>query len=144
MYSQAIEPAHLKLTPGFYNYGTLYLTVLKVASDMTAAYTGGPDPKNADATWSYRARCNLAGRVISALAGAGTVLLVPLDTATPQWAFRRPSGATRRAVAPAHVVHSRFQTVDVTAVFLLAASVYMVFKFIPRDGEDVPRQTKQR
>ncbi len=140
-YSQAIEPAHLKFTPGFYNYGTFYLTTLRIASDMTAAYTGGMDPKNPDSVWSYVARCNLAGRIISALAGAGTVLVVFLISRR----FTNLAGSITAAailgLAPAHVVHSRFQTVDVSAVFLLSLSALFALKLIPR-GDDPPPQDR--
>ena len=139
-YSQQIEPAHLKFTPGFYNYGTLYLTTLRIASDMTAAYTGGMDPKNPDSVWSYVARCNLAGRIISAFAGAGTVLLVFLILRRFSTLLGSLAGAAILGFAPAHVVHSRFQTVDVSAVFLLAASVYFAFKLIPTDGDAPPTE----
>ena len=138
--SQRVEPAKLKFTPGFYNYGTLYLTMLRVASDMTAAYTGSPDPKSEDSFWSYVARCNLAGRLISALAGAGTVLLVFFILLRICGLIGGLSGAAVLAVAPAHVVHSRFQTVDVTAVFFLATAALFAFKLIPREGEDPPSE----
>ena len=138
LFSQQIEPAHLKFTPGVYNYGTLYLSALRVASDMTAAYTGAPDPKNPDTNWSYMARCNFAGRLISALAGAGTVLVIFLILLRLTDLLGASTGAAILAFAPAHVVHSRFQTVDVLAVFLLAASVLFAFKLIPKPEEDAP------
>jgi len=136
-YSQGVNPAELKFTPGFYNYGTLYLTTLRVASDMTAVYTGAPDPKNADAVWSYVARCNLAGRIISALSGAATVLFVFLMMRR----FLGDMGATAAAlvilIAPAHVVHSRFQTVDIFATFLLTVSAYFALRLIPVGKEEI-------
>ena len=141
-FSQGVEPAHLKFTPGVYNYGTLYLTTLRIASDMTAAYTGGPDPKNPDTVWSYIARCNFAGRLISAFLGAGTVLLVFFIARRFCSMLGGLSAAAILAVAPAHVVHSRFQTVDVMAVFLLAASILFAFKLIPQEG-DAPPTAKQ-
>lgn len=137
-FSQQVEPAHLKFTPGIYNYGTFYLTELKIASDMTAAYTGAPDPKNPDSTWSYIARCNLAGRILSACAGAGTVVVLFLIALRLFGFYGGLASAAILAVAPAHVVHSRFQTVDVTAVFLLALSVLFAFKLLPNEGEDPP------
>ena len=141
-YSQGVEPAHLKFTPGVYNYGTFYLTTLCVASDMTAAYTGSPDTKSSDSVWSYIARCNLAGRIISALAGAGTVLLVFFISLRLTNLLGGLSAAAILAVAPGHVVHSRFQTVDVMAVFLLAASALFALKLIPKEGEE-PTSSKQ-
>lgn len=142
MYSQGVDPAHLKFTPGFYNYGTLYLTTLRVASDMTAAYTGGPDLKNADSKWSYIARCNFAGRIISAFAGAGTALVVFFLLLRLSSLIAAGFGAGMLAVAPAHVVHSRFQTVDVLAVLFLALSALYALKVIPKDGDEpfTPKQ----
>ncbi len=134
-YAQGVEPAHLKFTPGVYNYGTLYLTTLRVASDMTAAYTGGPDPKNPDSVWSYISRCNQAGRYISALAGSITVLPVFLATRRLFGVMGASFAGAILAFAPAHVVHSRFQTVDVMAVCLLAGSSLFALRLIPVDGE---------
>ena len=128
--SQQIEPTSLKFTPGFYNYGTLYLTALRIASDMTSAYTGGFDPKNPESYWSWAARCNLAGRVISALAGAGTVAVVFFLGLRVCPLFGAVFGALLVAVAPAHVVHSRFQTVDILATFFLALSALFALRLI--------------
>ena len=137
-FSQGVEPSQLKFTPGVYNYGTLYLTTLRVASDMTAVYTGGPDVKNKDSVWSYIARCNLAGRFISAIVGAGTVLLCFLIACRLFGLVGGIASAAILAVAPAHVVHSRFQTVDVMAVFLLCTSVYFALKLLPVESEPSP------
>ena len=103
---------------------------------MTAAYTGGMDPKNPDSVWSYVARCNLAGRLINAFAGAGTVLLVFLMCLRLTNLFGSLVGAALLGLAPAHVVHSRFQTVDIFAVFLLALSTYFALKLIPGSDEE--------
>ncbi|AIE87883.1 ArnT family glycosyltransferase [Fimbriimonas ginsengisoli] len=129
-YSQAIEPSKLNFTPRFYNYGTLYLTVLKVASDMTAAYTGGPDPKNEEASWDYVSRSHMAGRLINALAGSGTVLIVFLILRRFVGDVGASAGGLALAVAPAHVVHSRFQTVDIFAAFLLSISIFYALRLL--------------
>ncbi len=135
--SQQVEPAKFSFTPGFYNYGTLYLTTLKIASDMTAAYTGGYDPKNPDTAWSYMARCHLAGRWLSALAGAGMALMVFLILRRFSSDVGAMFGGLLIALAPAHVVHSRFQTVDILAAFLLSVSAYFALKFLPSKLEEV-------
>ena len=131
--SQQIDPTALKFTPGFYNYGTLYLTALRIASDMTSAYTGGYDPKNPDSYWSWAARCNLAGRLISAFAGAGTVAVVFFLGLRVAPLFGSVFGSLLVAVAPAHVVHSRFQTVDILATFFLALSALFALRLL-RNG----------
>ncbi|MGV3616834.1 MAG: ArnT family glycosyltransferase [Fimbriimonas sp.] len=135
-YSQQIEPARLDFTPGFYNYGTLYLSMLRVASDVTAAYTGGPDPKNAEATWAFVSRAHMAGRILSALAGAGTVLAVFVLLRRRTNLLGAVMGAALVAVAPGHVVHSRFQTVDVLATFFLAVSAVYALRLLDRAAEE--------
>lgn len=121
-YAQQIEPAKLKFDPGFYNYGTLYLTTLKIASSVVGA--------GADATWADIGRAHLAGRLVSALFGAGTVVLVFLMLRRRTHLFGAGLGAAALALAPGHVVHSRFQTVDVMATFLLTAALYFALELL--------------
>lgn len=130
-YSQQINPAGLDFDPGFYNYGTLYLTLLKVTSDVVTAYGGGPDPRQPASVAAYVARLHMGGRVLSAVAGAAMVLFV-------FWICRRwldfwpsISGAAVVAAAPGLVVHSRFQTVDVVAAFFLVVSAHFSLRLIP-------------
>lgn len=134
-YSQQIDPAKLDFTPGFYNYGTLYLTVLRVATDMTSAYTGAPNPQNAGSVWSFVSRAHMAGRGLSALAGAGTVLVVFLLLRRRIGDLGAAMGSLLIALAPAHVMHSRFQTVDVVATFFLALSALFALRLLDRDKE---------
>lgn len=136
-YSQAVDPAKLDFTPGFYNYGTLYLTLLRVTTDVTAAYTGGPNPQNPDTVWAFVSRAHFAGRSLSVLAGAGTVLVLFLLLRRRIGDFGAVMGAALIAVAPAHVMHSRFQTVDVVATFFLALSALFALRLIDRD-RDLP------
>lgn len=139
-YSQGIEPTKLKFTPGFYNYGTLYLTTLKVASDVVAGYSGGGvNPEKLDEVWSFIGKSHLAGRVISALAGSGTALLVFLILRRFSNELGAAFGGLAIAFAPAHVVHSRFQTVDILAAFLIAASAFYALKLIPTEGIEEKR-----
>jgi hypothetical protein len=135
-YSQAVEPARLDLTPGFYNYGTLYLTTLKVASDMVAAYGGGARPNDPQSVWEYIGRCHLAGRVISALAGAGSALVLFFLLRRLTNPLGASLGALFLAFAPAYVVHSRFQTVDVLATFLLIASAFYAVRLLTSESGD--------
>ncbi len=133
-YSQQLEPARGKLTPGFYNYGTLYLTVEKVASDMVSAYTGAPDAKDEISVWSWVSRCHLAGRFLSAIAGAGMVAILYLIAFRFIGMLGAAVSSSILAIAPAHVVHSRFQTVDIFAAFLLLVSLYFALQLLPREG----------
>lgn len=123
-YSQQIEPTKLDFTPGFYNYGTLYLTVMRVTTDVVMAYRGGPDPADSSSVWKFVGACHYAGRIISALAGAIACGLIFLMLRRVTHPIGAAVGGMMAAVAPAWVVHSRFQTVDALAVCLLMASLY--------------------
>ncbi len=134
-FAQRVEPAKGKFTPGFYNYGTFYLTTLRVASDMVRSYGGGPKDDSEAEFWRYIARCHMAGRVLSALAGAATawVVFLLLHKRT-HWVGGLGAGLAV-AFAPAHVVHSRFQTVDVLATLFVALSLLFALKLLPPEGE---------
>lgn len=123
-YSQQIDPLKGKFTPGFYNYPTFYLTGLKVVSDMTASYTGSPDPQSIDSQWAFVSRVHHAARFLTAVAGALTALFVFLMLRRRVGEFGAVCGGLLIAVAPAHVMHSRFQTVDVLATLFLTVSTY--------------------
>lgn len=137
-FSQQIKPAEGKFTPGFYNYGTLYLTTLRVASDVVSAYTGAPDPRDPASRAAWLSRVHVAGRIISALAGAGIAVLGFLIVYRFVGLFGAIFSGLTLAVAPALVMHSRFQTVDVPAAFWLALGAYAAFRLIPgRDQDEV-------
>ncbi|MFQ3586925.1 MAG: glycosyltransferase family 39 protein [Fimbriimonadaceae bacterium] len=134
-FSQLVEPAKFDFDPGFYNYGTFYLTVLRVASDMVAVYGGGVDPQRPETVVAYTRACHLAGRVVNAVAGAGTAWIVLLILRRHVGLLAAGLGAAAVAVAPGFVVHSRFQTVDVFATFLLAVSALFALRLLPGRGE---------
>ncbi len=123
-YAQAIEPTKLDFTPGFYNYGTLYLTVMRITTDVVSVYRGGPDPQNPDSVWAFVGACHLAGRYVSAIAGTIACALIFLMLRRVTHPIGAAIGGLLAALAPAWVVHSRFQTVDALAVCLLVASLY--------------------
>lgn len=144
-YSQKIDPAHLSFTPGFYNYGTLYLTLLRVLSDMGASYSGYlPNglSTNVDSFWPYVSLCHLLGRIVTAISGAamaaGVAVMMRRWTS---WVGAMAAGLMV-AVAPGHVVHSRFQTVDILAAALLTFSALYALKIVPSpvDDESAPRR----
>lgn len=138
--SQQVEPAKLQFDPKFYSYGTLYFTVLGVASDMVTVYGGGSGKNDVNSFWGFVSKCHLAGRWINAVAGAATALLVCLMLRRWTNDIGAAGGALLVAFAPGHVVHSRFQTVDVFAVFLLAVSAFYALRLLPREGEAVSEQ----
>lgn len=133
-YSQGVDIAHGKFTPGNYSYGTLYLTLLSLASKVISGYGGGAG-STLQSVWAFIGRVDLAGRIISALAGAGTCLVLFLLLRRWTNALGSLAGAFFLALAPAFVVHSRFQTVDVLATFLLALSLYYSTLLIPSERD---------
>lgn len=143
-YSQQIEPAKGKFTPGFYNYGTMYLTVLRVASDVVAGYGAAPKQGDSQSIWRYMGACHLAGRWISALAGATAVVFVFLILRRFTNEFGAATGALLLAFAPSFLVHSRFQTVDVFATMLLAASLYCSLRVLDASREGSAALLKRR
>jgi hypothetical protein len=123
LYAQQIDPASGDFTPGFYNYGTLYLTMMSVTTRVVTAYGGGS--READRSDKHLAvgRFHLAGRWLSALAGAGLAWVVFLILyRRVHWVGAATAGAVV-AFAPGMVVHSRFQTVDMVATFFLGLSL---------------------
>ncbi|MBS1721468.1 MAG: DUF2029 domain-containing protein [Armatimonadetes bacterium] len=136
-YSQQIKPAEGKFTPGFYNYGTLYLTLLRVSTDVVNGYGGAPQAKDGSDVPDAMARYHLAGRIISLISGAAlawTVLAI-LWRRT-HWVGAL-AGALAVAAAPALVIHSDFQTVDMLATFLLVAGALWALRLVP-EGDDPP------
>jgi len=133
-FSQQIDVGHGKLLPGDYHYGSLYLTLLSLASKVIAGYGGGAGATIAS-FWAFVGRVDLAGRILNALAGAGTALVLFLMLRRQTGMLGSLAGALFIALAPGFVVHSRFQTVDVLATFLLTLSLYYCTLLIP-SGKD--------
>lgn len=131
-YSQQIQPGSGKFTPGFYNYGTSYLMVLRVTTDMVNSYGGGPKQQDGSDQHLAMARYHLAGRVVSALAGAGLAWLVLLVLWGRTHIIGVFFGALAVVFAPGLVVHSRFQTVDMYALFWLVLGLYWTLRWLER------------
>jgi hypothetical protein len=142
-YSQQIEPAKLDFEPGFYNYGTLYLTLLRVTSDVARTYSNaGPVESGEPQIWMEMRTAHLGGRIVSALAGAGTAVVLFLMLRRRLGDPAALAGALVVAFAPGHVVHSRFQTVDVLAAFFLSLSALFALRLLPggkKEAEDPPQ-----
>jgi hypothetical protein len=146
-YSQAIEPGKFDFTPGFYNYGTLYLTTLRIATDMVGVYGGhmkqpeGVPPSSPTLTdWEFVGRSHKAGRIISAVFGALFPVFVFLILRRWTNSFGALMGSAIAAFSPALVVHSRFQTVDVMAATLLVISSYFALRFLPSGTDEPPEK----
>lgn len=126
--SQQVKPALGRLTPGFYNYGTFYLSAASIATDFASSYSASIEAGPNQGTWQMR-RGILAGRWVNVLAGAGTALLVFLLLLRRTHLLGAALGGLAMAVAPAFVVHSRFQTVDVFATLWFTASLYAAMRY---------------
>ncbi len=120
---QGIEPAKFDFTPGFYNYGTLYFTFLRFVSDVVGVYSGGFDAQG-QLTSAGMGSVHLVARVFNCLFGAITCGLVFAIGRRFLSNVGAGFAAAACVVAPALVVHSRFQTVDALATMFAAASLY--------------------
>lgn len=129
MYSQQIEPAKLDFMPGFYNYGTFFLTITKITSDVVTAYTGGVKEDGSNAS-EVLGRVIKGGRIVSAMAGSALAWVVFLILYKRTHIVGAIAAGASIALAPGLVVHSRFMTVDVFATFLMALSVLWSCKLI--------------
>ncbi|HVT12372.1 MAG TPA: glycosyltransferase family 39 protein [Fimbriimonadaceae bacterium] len=130
--SQAIDVSKGQLVPNphFYNYGTAYFVAENVAGKIVDAYGGGPSGQSAKDLWQSVGRTILAGRVVSALAGAGAVVVLWLILRRITTQFGALFGCLLVAVAPGFVVHSRFESVDVFATFWLALSALFALRIL--------------
>ncbi len=115
-----VNPLWLDFTPTFYNYGTLYILLSRLAYDFTAPVAGwGAVPQAGPFTQWVADLGHLlwVSRWVTALLGAGTVGLVlslgrTLYSARAGWL-----AAGFLAVAPLAVMLGHYMTVDVPATF---------------------------
>ncbi len=129
IYARNIVPTQLHFLPGAYNYGTLYLTLLRIVSDVVIQYGGGLD-QSGQIPPALLAQVHLAGRLLNCLFGAG---LAALTFCLARRNLGQVSSIVAGAivgVAPALLVHSRFQTVDMLATLLAIASVYACVRLV--------------
>ncbi len=114
--------------PGFYNYGSLPLYLWSVWLHWLT--TVGVIPTLSESPTAMeiaqlRASLHFWARVLVALFGAGTAVAVA-QTARRALVDERAGliAGLAIALAPAFVVHSRFQTVDVPTTFFVALTLY--------------------
>lgn len=100
--------------PGFYNYGSFYLSLLSLVTTGNDA----ADP-------SSMAMAHLMGRLISVVAGAALVWLVFELLRRTSGIYGAIAGSLVVTFSPALVMHSRFQTTDMLAAALLMGSIYV-------------------
>ncbi len=139
-YARTIEPARGKFTPGFYNYGTLFLTIERVVTDVVNGYGGGAKLEDGSDIPQAVARYIFAGRVVNSLAGALAALAVFLAIARHTHWIGGLLGGLAVGITPALVVHSRFMTVDVMAMCFLTWCFYWCSQIVPvtDDSEEKP------
>lgn len=139
-YSQNMDPLKGDFTPDFYNYGTFYLTLTHFAAKAGVAYGGAPaegTPPD-QAAIKVSALMTLGGRILSALCGAGVAVLAFLILFKRTHIVGPFVAAAALAMAPGLVVHSRFATVDVPAVFFGCLSLYWAVRMTALPGEEGP------
>jgi hypothetical protein len=130
----------------YYNYGTLFYAILRVA-DVAGQTFGGikrpslelkdvKSPQDWDNLNAYVSQCDLWGRIASALFGAGTAVLVFLIMRRWVTQVGAIAGAALIIFAPAHVEHSRFQTVDIISLFFVALAALAAVRLLRPELRD--------
>ena len=122
-----INPYAGEFLPGFYNYGTLPMYLWSLWLHWLSA-VGVIDrlPENATPVQlaELRAQLYLWARVLVALLGAGTAVVVGRTVAQVAGVGAGVVSALAMVFAPAFVVHSRFMTVDVPTTFFVALAFH--------------------
>lgn len=122
-----INPYAGEFLPGFYNYGTLPMYLWSVWLHWLSA-VGVIDrlPENATPVQiaELRAQLYLWARVLVALMGAGTAVVVGRTLTQVAGIGAGVVAALAMAFAPALAVHSRFMTVDVPTTFFVALAFH--------------------
>lgn len=113
--------------PHFFNYGSLYLYLVAIAaaiaspglfSAVATASPGGPVLPEVLRAWTFDAR------ILTVILAIGTVAVV-YATARRIWGHREGLAAgLLLALAPLHVLHSHYATVDVPGAFFTALACY--------------------
>jgi hypothetical protein len=113
--------------PHFYNYGSLPLYLWSLWLHWLSAVGLLPALPDSPATIQmaeWRAAAHFWARVLVALMGAGTAVVVARTTAQVAGEQAGRIAGLAMAFAPAFVVHSRFQTVDVPTTFFVSLALW--------------------
>ncbi len=113
--------------PHFYNYGSLPLYLWSLWLHWLTAVGVLPvlsDSATAQQIAEWRSSAHLWARVLVALMGAGTALVVTHTMARLKDERAGWIAGLAMALAPAFVVHSRFQTVDVPTTLFVALTFW--------------------
>ncbi|MCS7190639.1 MAG: glycosyltransferase family 39 protein, partial [Fimbriimonadales bacterium] len=122
-----INPYAGEFLPGFYNYGTLPMYLWSVWLHWLSAVgviDGLPENPTPVQIAELRAQLYLWGRVLVALLGAGTAVVVGRTCALVAGTPAGLVAGLAIAFAPALAVHSRFMTVDVPTAFFVALAFH--------------------
>jgi len=118
-YALPLDIGHGVWDPHFYNYGSLWLYVLSVASRVVDGWGLAGD------NW---ANFHLAGRLISAVMGSITVAFAFIIGKRLSGFWAGLTAGVALALAPGSVMHSRFHTVDIPATFFVTAVLLVAVK----------------
>jgi hypothetical protein len=129
-YALRLDLGHGVWDPHFYNYGSLWLYIMSITVRVAQGWGLVASP----------AGYHLACRLVAAGLGSATVALVFLIGRRLSGLAGGVAAAAVLLVAPAHVVHSRFHTVDVPAAFFVTAAVLLAVKAY--QDEDTRRSMK--
>lgn len=135
VFSRVVDPLHGQLDPGFYNYGTFYLSLNRLAGDIsTQDLSLEPSQiRSLDSLAGLRekaAKQILIGRHLNAVFGALAALLVFM-AAGRLFSFWGALGAgSVMTFAPALVLHAHFQTVDTLAMLMVTACLYACVRLL--------------
>jgi hypothetical protein len=119
--------------PHFYNYGSLQLVLINIAISVVSAYSPGRHLGGDFAQQLFT--CYLTGRVLTALMGTATVYVL---WALGRRAYSDPVGlsaALMLAIAPLHLQHSHFMTVDVPATLWVTLALLWAVKAVTDDNQ---------
>lgn len=119
-----------KLNPGFYNYGSFYIYLVSLAAPPVSLLLG--IPPRGDLGPSTLFAWHLAARLLTALMGTATVYLCFLIGRRLWGASGGLLAALLLALAPLHVVHSHYATVDAPTTLWVALSLYAAVRIATR------------
>ncbi len=111
---------------GLYNYGTLFFYLWQVSAAINRAYgmISLADLTSASGSPTSIASILLVGRILSAVLGAATVVLVWATARRMYGASSAWIAAFTAAITPIAVMHGHFATVDVSATFFVCLCLY--------------------
>jgi len=122
--------------PNFFNYPSLYI-YLAAFAHLVASGLGMARPIAADPTqtWMFTHDVLLCARVVTALLGAATVPLVFLIARQIGGWKTGVLAALLLALAPGHIQHSHFATVDVPATFFITLCLWLTTRALAENAE---------